>query len=269
MPIAQCMTATVPKMSEQMVPAANRWADLPEVVDRLTAARSAVDELLWRRDVRAAAAEVTAESRARGARESAAMDGADIAAPEPSPMGRVLTSAQAVTGEVPFVVETWPRAPLQVLARLHAVAAHGHLPQDSLGRPRLSHESVDDPLHLGPAPDAQTAARRLTLLADLVAGSTQVPALVVAGIAHAEIVGARPFAWGCGLIGRAVVRVVMAARGVDPSLFSVPEAGMMHLGRPAYVRALRAYEDGDVGTYLLWFADAIRWGALDVLQSTD
>ena len=256
-------------MNEQVVAAANRWADLPEVVDRLTAARSAVDELLWRRDIRAAAAEVTAESKVRGARESAAMDGADIAAVEPSPMGRVLTSAQALTGEVPFVVETWPHAPLQVLARLHAVAANGHLPKDRLGRPRLAHESVDDPLHLGPAPDSQTAARRLTLLADLVAGSTQVPALVVAGIAHAEIVGARPFAWGCGLIGRAVVRVVMAARGVDPSLFSVPEAGMMHLGRPAYVRALRVYEGGDVGTYLMWFADAIRWGAHGVRSSTD
>ena len=256
-------------MNEQVVAAANRWADLPEVIDRLTAARSAVDELLWRRDIRAVAAEVTAESKARGARESAAMDGADIAAVERSPMGRVLSSAQALTGEVPFVVETWAHAPLQVLARLHTVAAHGHLPEDCLGRPRLAHESADDPLHLGPAPDSRTAARRLALLADLVAGSTQVPALVVAGIAHAEIVGSRPFAWGCGLIGRAVVRVVMAARGVDPSLFSVPEAGMMHLGRPAYVRALRAYEGGDVGTYLMWFADAIRWGALTVRPPTD
>ena len=256
-------------MRDQMVSAANRWADLPEVVDGLTSARSAVDELLWRRDVRAAAAEVIAESKVRGARESAAMDGADIAAPERSPMGLVLTSAQAVTGEVPFVLDTWPHAPLQVLARLHAVVAHGHAPQEDLGRPRRADESVDDPLHLGPAPDAQTAARRLALLADLVAGSTQVPALVVAGIAHAEIVGGRPFAWGCGLIGRAVVRVVMAARGVDPSLFSVPEAGMMHLGRPAYVRAVRAYEEGDVGSYLVWFADAIRWGAHGVHPPMD
>lgn len=252
-----------------MVTAANRWADLPDVSDRLAAARAAVDRLLWRRDIRAAAAEVTAESRARGSFESAAMDGADIAAPEHSPMGRVLASAQAVTGEVPGVIETWPYAPLQVLARLHAVAAYGHLPPDSLGRPRLEHEPVDDPLHLGPAPDAATAARRLALLAELVTGSPQVPALVVAGIAHAEIVSARPFGWGCGLIGRAVVRVVMAARGVDPSLFSVPEAGMLHAGRPSYVRALRSYEESDVATYLMWFADAIRHGADSVRPVAD
>lgn len=268
MPMGESMTATVPGMNEQVVVAANRWADLPDVSDRLTAARSAVDALLWRRDIRAAAAEVTAESRARGARESAAMDGADIAAPERSPMGRVLASAQAVTGEVPFVIDTWSNAPLQVLARLHVVAAHDHLPADSVGRPRVEHEPADDPLHLGPAPEPLTAARRLTLLADLVSGSTQVPALVVAGIAHAEIVGGRPFAWGCGLIGRAVVRVVLAARGVDPSLFSVPEAGMLHLGRPAYVRALRSYEDGDVAPYLMWFADAVRWGAESVRPGT-
>ena len=268
MPIGERMSATVPGMREQVVVAANRWADLPEVSDRLTAARSAVDALLWRRDVRAAAAEVTAESRARGARESAAMDGADIAAAERSPMGRVLASAQAVTGEVPFLIETWPHAPMQVLARLHAVAAHGHQQDDSLGRPRIDRESADDPLHLGPAPDPRTAARRLALLADLVAGSSQVPALVVGGIAHAEIVSARPFAWGSGLVGRAVVRVVMASRGVDPSLFSVPEAGMLHLGRPTYVRALRCYEEGDVATYLVWFADAIRWGAETVQLET-
>ena len=238
-----------------------RWSQLPSVAEALLQARGSIDELLWRRDVRSEAASVTAASKVRGSRESAAMEGADVATTEDSPMGRVLASAQAVTGEAPAVVDVWSSAPLQALARLHAVAGFGHLPPDQLGRPRLSGEVPDDPLNLGPAPDALAAAGRLGLLADLVADSPQVPALAIAGIAHAELVGVRPFGWGSGVVGRAVVRVVLAARGVDPSLFSIPEAGMMQLGRPTYVRALRSYLDGNVDEYLIWFGRAVALGA--------
>jgi len=243
----------------QLAQAVVRWSQVPEVAQSLAAARGSIDELLWRRDIRAAAAEVTAASRIQGSRDSAAMEGADIAAAENSPMGRVLAAAQAITGEVPAVVDTWSSAPLQVLARLHSVVAFEQVTPEQLGRPRPAGEAPDDPLNLGPAPD--NTALRLTLLADLVADSTDVPALAVAAIAHAELAGARPFAWGSGLVGRAVVRVVLAARGVDPSLFSVPEAGMMNLGRPSYVRALRAYEGGSVDEYLVWFGQAIELGA--------
>lgn len=225
----------------------------------MVAARGAIDELLWRRDIRSAAAAVTAVSKMTGARDSAAMEGADIAASEDSPMGRVLAAAQAVTGEVPAVVDIWSSAPLQAIARLHSVVAFQHLEPDRLGRPRVDGEVPDDPLNLGPAPAG--VATRLTLLAGLVADSHEVPAIAVAGIAHAELAGARPFAWGSGLVGRAIVRVVLAARGVDPSLFSIPEAGMIQVGRPAYVRALRAYEGGSVDEYLVWFCQAITLGA--------
>lgn len=246
-------------MTGRLAQAVTRWSQVPSVVDALSAARGSIDDLLWRRDIRSAASEVTAESTMIGARDSAAIEGADIAAAEDSPMGRVLAAAQAVTGEVPAVIDTWSSAPLQVVARLHSVAAYQHVAPDQLGRPRVGDEAPDDPLNLGSAP--VNTAIRLTLLADLVADSADVPALAVAGIAHAEIGGARPFVWGSGLVGRAVVRVVLAARGVDPSLFSIPEAGMMQLGRPAYVRALRAYESGDVDDYLMWFGQAIMLGA--------
>jgi hypothetical protein len=238
-----------------------RWLDAPEVSDALTEARGAIDELLWSRDIRAQAAAVSAFSRIRGAHDSAAMEGADIAAAENSPMGRVVAAAAAITGEAPALVDVWGTAPLQALARLHAVAAHEHLPTEQLGRPRVDDEAADDPLNLGAAPDAVAASRRLTLLADIASVPTEVPALLVAGIIHAELVSARPFAWGSGLVGRAAVRLVLASRGVDPSLFSIPESGMMNVGRPAYVRALRSYEKGEVDKYLIWFAQAVWSGA--------
>jgi hypothetical protein len=238
-----------------------RWLDDPEVSDALTRARGAIDELLWRRDIRAQAAAVSAFSRVRGAHDSAAMEGADIAAAENSPMGRVVAAAAAITGEVPALVDVWGKAPLQALARLHAVAAHEHLPAEKLGRPRVDNETADDPLSLGVAPQATAASQRLTLLADVASVSAEVPALLVAGIIHAELVSARPFAWGSGLLGRAAVRLVIASRGVDPSLFSIPESGMMNVGRPAYVRALRSYEEAEVDKYLIWFAQAVWSGA--------
>ncbi|MCP4742673.1 MAG: oxidoreductase [Actinomycetales bacterium] len=238
-----------------------RLAAMPAVADGAAAARKSIDDVLWRRDVRAAAADFTAGSRVHGAQASAALDGADIAVADDSPMGRVLAAAQALTGEVPGQVETWSRAPLQVLAHLHAVAARAHAPAGGLGRPRTDSEAVDDPLSLGAPPDAREAAGRLALLGDLVTGAREESALVVAGIVHGEIQAARPFAWGSGLIARATVRLVCADRGVDPSLFSIPEVGMVHVGRAACARALKSYAAGDLPTYFAWFFDTVRSGA--------
>ena len=248
-----------------LVSAIDRLMALGDTSAALNAARSEVDALLWRRDVRAAASDYTIASRQWGSRDSAAIDGADVATAEDSPMGRVLGSAQAVTAEVPAQVETWARAPLQVLARLHSVVAHGHVPEDQLGRPRRAGEDPDDPLRLPiDIPPAESAAARLTLLSELVAESTDAPALAIAGIVHGELLTARPFTWGSGLLGRASVRLVLAARGVDPSLFTIPEAGMYQRGRPAYVRALRQYATGEpeqMAGYFAWFADVISLGA--------
>ena len=82
------------------------------------------------------------------------------------------------------------------------------------------------------------------MLAQTLTTPTEAPAIVVAAIAHAELAVVRPFAWGSGLLARASTRLVLASRGVDPSLFSIPEHGMLEMGRPAYVNALRAYASG-------------------------
>lgn len=235
----------------------------PSVAAAVLAAREEVDALLWRRDVRAQAAAVAAASIDRGARDSAALDGADIVLIDDSPMGRLLDSALRLTAEVPRQVDVFASAPLQALARLHAVAASGFVPEAELGRPRTRDEA-DDPLNLGGLPPARQAADRLTGLADVLTSPTDAPALVVAGIVHAEIATARPFAWGSGLVARAAVRLVVATRGVDPALFSIPEHGVLELGRPAYVQALRGYATGTphgVSAFLVWQATAVALGA--------
>ena len=230
--------------------------------DMLGAARDAFDALLWRRDVRANAESVAADSIARGGRASAAIDGADLAEPDDSPMGRTLACAIATTAAVPGLVDVWHRAPLQALASLHAHAAAGFVTEDDIGRPRAD-DRADDPLLVGGLPQASVVAPRLTMLADLATASTA-PALLVAAVVHAELQTLRPFAHGSGLVARATVRCVLADRGIDPGLFSIPEHGMAEAGRPAMVRAIKAYASGTptgMHDYLRWFASACGVGA--------
>ena len=230
----------------------------------LQGARDDIDALLWRRDVRGAAAEVAAASLARGARDSAAIDGADTAVVDDSPMGRVLDAAQRVTAAAPGQAEVWSRAPLQVLAHLHTLAATGIAPVDELGRPRAE-ATADDPLNLGPLPpDATPVGPHLVRLAQWASGSGELPALLVAALVHAELMHLRPFAWGSGLVARATVRCVLVSRGVDPSMFSIPELGMLEQGRGAYVAAIRGYASAQpegLAASVRWFATVVGLGA--------
>jgi hypothetical protein len=237
------------------------------VAAALLAARGEIDALLWRRDIRGAAAEVASASIHRGARDSAAIDGADVAVADESPMGRVLEASLRLTAAVPTQVDVFATAPLQALAHLHALTAHGFVPAEDLGRPRHG-DLADDPLNLGPLAPAGVAANRLAGVAGMLTTPTDAPALVVAAIAHAELAVLRPFSWGSGLLARATTRLVLAARGVDPSLFSIPENGMLELGRPAYVKALRAYASGTpagVSEFIVWQATAFALGARAVV----
>ena len=235
----------------------------PATAEILAAARAEIDALLWRRDVRSNAVEVAASSMERGARDSAAIDGADLAVVDDSPMGRVLDAAIRLTAAVPGQVEVFATAPLQALAHLHALTATGFVPDDELGRPR-SGDRADDPLNLGAVPPAAAASERLSLLARTLTTPTEAPALLVAAIAHAELAVVRPFTWGSDLVARAAVRLVIAGRGVDPSLFSIPEHGMFEMGRPAYVRALQGYSSGTregVLAFISWHTTACAMGA--------
>ena len=244
-------------------------AGLPGVPEACLAAREDVDALLWSRDIRSRAADVARESLLRGARDSAALEGAEVspeamsAGLDASPLGRAVAAAVDVTAEVPSQVDVWQRAPLQVLAHLHVLAARSFADADDLGRPRIDDDIVD-PLHLGAIPAAADVSPRLAALADLITTPSDAPALVLAAVVHGELLALRPFAWGSGLIARAGVRLVLASRGVDPDLLSAPELGMWSLGRSSYVTAVRGYVSGNPGgmaEWVRWNAGAIGYGA--------
>jgi hypothetical protein len=192
-----------------------RATGLLGIAQAAAATRDAIDVVLRQRAVQTGAVALARESVDRGAAATARLEGADPALAESPEVLAALRVTEAAAG----LASLWRTAPLQVLARLHLLAAADLAADDVLGRPR----------------DA-TAARRLraTMLevARVAAPGSSVPALVVAAVVHAE--AAEAFAPMGGLVGRAAERVVLVATGVDPTGVLVPEQG--HLAdQPGYL----------------------------------
>lgn len=242
----------------------------PEVDDAFAAARGAVDQLLWNRAARSAGRELATESTLLGAWADAAFEGAEVplaslrsGGVEESPIGRTVAATVAMYREIPAAADIIGTTPWQALARLHAAAAAGFVPDDEVGRPR-SGDDVADPLRLRLAIPAPQISARLTGVAELLTRGPGVPALAVAGLVHAELACVQPFTWGSGLLARAMTRVVLRSRGVDPDGWTVPEAGLRQLGRSKYVAALRGYGTGEpenVRGWLVVHAECVAFGA--------
>lgn len=254
-------------------------AALPGVAGAIDAAREACTQLRWHGALRRRVPEVAAESRVRGARASAFLEGAEfpvdlvrdvIRGARPlnhdGPEERVLhgaIQATSVTEQLATVVQT---APAQALARLHTAAAADLADPDELGRPRLTGETAVELRDLGEAPDAATAGARLRGVVELISNAKDEPGILVAAIAHAEIASARPFVHGNALVARGLERLLLQVLGVDPTGAVVSEAGYSRQGAVAYQGALAAYATGrpdGVGLWLRHYAEAIVAGAAE------
>jgi hypothetical protein len=227
--------------------------DLPGVADAAEAARAAVDRLLGHKVLRRESAGVSAESALRGARASAALEGVDRPLAEVRAGAiddPVVQGALRVSVGLGSMVETWDRAPGQVLARLHVLAATDLADPADLGRPN------------GPA------GPRLGALFSIITGVTAVPAVLVAGVVHGELAALAPFGTQDGVVARAAGRLIGITRGLDPKAVSVPEVGFAELGREAYAEALAGYRSGaawGVAGWLVHCARATEHGAAEGL----
>src|SRR5262245_21041364 len=176
------------------------WAPLLELAGvrgELAAARAAVDRALRHPALRRSLGPVAAGVGLRCAVASAALEG------HPYPLGEVragtvtdpvLQGALRASLAVESLAGLWPRAPRQVLARLHVLAARGcpGVVEAELGRP------VDRP----------GVAARLTTLCDLVtAPAGAVPALLRGAVVHGELLALRAFAGPTGVVARAAARL--------------------------------------------------------------
>ena len=220
---------------------------LEGVPSAYAAARDGIDVMLRDRGLRRTSPETTAESLLRGAHASAVLEGsgATLAEVRDGTGDEISLDAVRVSTELLGLAPALGRAPLQALARIHALAAGG-LPAERRGRPRDG-----------------AAAERLRGVGDLLTAATTAPALLVAAVVHAELATAAPFASHNGLVARAAERLVLVARGVDEKSLVVPEAGHLAL-RAAYESNLRGYRDGGsagVQAWLLYAAEAYAAGA--------
>jgi hypothetical protein len=255
-----------------------RLSTLPGVDDAIRAAREACTALRWHPALRKHSAEARAEATIRAARCSAALDGARYpvslirdaargAAMLPDDAsGRLAHGALRALSQAQELETTIGGAPAQALARLHVAAAAGLLPDDQLGRPRQGFEPPGDGVgEPSQAPMGSALGARLTGIGDLLAASPAAPALVVAALVHAEVITARPFVAGNGLVARAAARAVIVGRGLDPMGVVVWEAAHLDAG-PGYLEALLGYASGradGVAGWLIHCADAVVKGAAE------
>jgi hypothetical protein len=195
-------------------------AGLEGVPSAVAAALDSVDAVLRDRGLRAVPAEEAATSLLRGARANAALTGEGE---------RWLAGAVRLSTELSALAAVVRVAPAQAFARAHALVARGVVPDEELGR-------------IGGG--AATAARMAGVSA-LLTGSSSASAVVLAAVAHAELVTLRPFGSADGVVARAVEHMVLVAAGVDPRASIPVEAG--HAESPAaYESALAGYASGTV-----------------------
>ncbi|MEU7591758.1 oxidoreductase [Streptomyces sp. NPDC039022] len=251
-------------------------ASLPGVADSVDSVRTSVDRVYGHRIMRRRSNEITSEAALRGARASAALAGADWALEEVrrrSDFGvegepRTVGAALRLTAEAGQLLSVWRQSPLRVLARLHLVAASGDARQESVGRPRLAGEPVDEPLVELALPDADEVAGRLDGLARLLLAGSDAPALVVAAVVHGELLALRPFGSYNGLVARAAERIVLVGSGLDPKSVCPAEVGHAEQDRAAYVAALEGYVSGTPEGVAAWIAHCGRAVELGAREST-
>jgi hypothetical protein len=216
-------------------------ARLEGVPSALAAARDAVDVVLTDRGLRALTGEQVAAALLAGARASARLTD------DPQ---RWATGAVRLSTELPVLAGVLRVAPGQALARAHALAAHGQVPDDELGRLRESTEVTS----------------RLGQLSELLTGRGDAPALVLAGIAHAEIATVAPFGSADDLVARAVERMVLISSGFDPRGVIVTEVGHLRY-QAGYRSLLRGYASGTVAGVRDWILHVAQ-AAVDGAESS-
>jgi len=164
---------------------------------------------------------------------------------EPDPE-RWTDGADRLAAELPVLTRQIRVAPGNVLARMHLLLARGVSTEAELGRTRGGIDGA-----------------RLTALTRLLTTPTTASALVLAAIAHAELVSLQPFGAGSGVIARAVEHLVLMEAGIDPVGMIMIERGHVDAGAE-YAAARQAYATGTplgVARWLSHSAAAVARGA--------
>jgi hypothetical protein len=231
-------------------------ADLPGVATAGEEAREALGKAHRHRTNLRGWPATAAEAALRAARASSVLEGGALQLPETGEPDALLAGAirvaEALEGGATTLVGIWQKAPMQALARLHMLAAADLVDANRLGRPRADAE-------VGP---------RLELLVDVVTGKSDVPAAVLAAVAHGELLTLAPFGSADGIVARGVSRLVTIVSGLDPHGLGIPEVYWMRHSVD-YHAAARGFASGTPDGLTAWLtlsASALRAGAREALS---
>lgn len=227
--------------------------ELPGVREAVVSARDDVARVHRHPANRRGWPATAAEASVRAARASAALDGGSATLPvDGSVDDPVLAGALRVAEALGGLLGTWQRAPLQVLARLHVLAAADLAPEPMLGRPR-------------PSPEVTV---RLDGLAQLIAGGSQVAAPVLVAVVHGELLALQPFPRAGGVVARAAARLTAVSSGLDPKGLVVPEVALLRREREYRAAAAGFAEGGPerVGRWIVHCCTALSAGAREAIS---
>lgn len=220
------------------------WLSPPEVTAAVEEVRASITALRRHPANRTGWPKTAAVASLRAARASAALDGAPLALDADADVvtDPVLAGSLRAAAAVGSMAAVWVRSPLQVLARLHTLAAADLASPAALGRPR------SDGVGLGPA---------LTELAG-VAISSPWPVPVQVAMVHGRLLTLQPFEHANGVVARAAARLTMVAGGLDPAGLGVPEVPLLRHRGP-YKEAAAAFAGGGLDHVTSWVLAVCGW----------
>lgn len=222
------------------------WPDLaglPGVDHAVEDARSAVTALRGHPANRNRRSGTATAALVRSARASAALDGAPLELDADSDIvsDPVLAGALRAARELGSLAAVWPRSPMQVLARLHTLAAKDIAPIEELGRPQ---------------PGRPGLGTRLSGFSQMVIAAPW-PAPVLIAVVHGELLALRPFGTADGVVARAAARLTMISSGLDPAGLGVPEVAHLRSAQK-YNELSAAFAAGSPTGVAAWIVEVCR-----------
>lgn len=221
----------------------------------MVAARVAVDAAYKHPALRRKGGQVAAEVSLRSAVASAALLGHRYELEDVrggTILDAVLHGSLRVAEALPGLMDRWPVAPRQVLAKLHLLAGTGVLPVERLGRPEFE------------------ASARLDALCELITAKSGNP-LIRSAVVHGELLALDAFAGVNGIIARAAGRLTMMSSGFDPrGLLAVETAQLAR--EPEYLGTALAFATGTpdgVRSWLRHCATTAELSAAEVAEIGD
>ena len=211
------------------------------------------------------------ESVLRGAPASAQLDGGTPRLPEdgqvedPILAGSLRAAELLAPDGIAETRTTWQRAPLQVIAKINAVAS----PQmsDENFRAKAAHNAE----FLVPGRPKRATDGRLQLLGSLIAGGTKVNSVVLSAIIHGELLTLEPFADANGVTARACSRLATITGGLDPRGLGVPEV-WWNRHRDEYRAKAAAFAKGGseaMAEWIIFHAEGLAEGSLEAKSIAD